>query len=182
MTRKAKQTVKEVVTMKLSISTGQSHIDDGECGLPYKCMERLACTQALISVLTNDLGRDPTPEEVRRLHVKVDGAFISFNYNGYRWKAPTPAVARNALIYFDQGRRWMIKPHRYKITAERKSKIVQFDDDRREQINRARQRRAAEGRPDNVTTKPSIHHRVVGLSPGYGFIKRRLRSPFKELN
>jgi hypothetical protein len=171
MTMVVREVRRKIVT--LHVSTTQPHIDDGDCGLQYKCMEKLAVTQALINKLARELGREPTPDEVRRLHVKVDGAFITFNYRGYRWKAPTPAVARNALIYFDQDRRWMIKPHRYKITAERKSKIVALNDDRREQINRARDRRAAEGRADKVYRDPSIHQRIVGLSPGYGFIKPR---------
>lgn len=170
-------------TMKLTVNTGQAHIDEGECGLKFRCMEKLAVTTSLINILARGPKGDPTPEEVRRLHVSVDGAFITFNFNGYRWKAPTPAVARNALIYLDQGRRHMIKPHRYTITAERKSKIAPMNEDRREQINRARQRRAAEGRPDKAYRDPSVHQRVVGLTPGYGFVKPRRKSePLAELH
>ena len=100
--------------------------------------------------------------------MKVDGGKVRFIYDGYRWRAPTPMVAKDALILFDKKKRHLIKPHRYKLKAERGSKVLPLTRERKDQINEARQRRLAEGRPDKVHDAKTVHQRVVGLAMGHG--------------
>jgi hypothetical protein len=150
--------------MSIPTSVVQRDIDDGECGRTDRCMEKLAITRALIA----HLKLDNKPDDIRRLRVKVDGANIKFNYGGYRWKAPTPLAAKNAMIKFDREERARIKPHRYVVHAVRGSKIVPFTRERQDQINEARQRRIAEGRADKDYGKRTVHMRVVAMAGGYG--------------
>lgn len=146
--------------IKALIETTQQDIDEGECGLITKCMEKLAVVRALTKLLKLK------DHEITKLHVRVDGGHIKFNYNGYRWVANTPTKAKNALIRFDRDK-GLVRPHTFTINAERKSKVVPFTQERREQINEARTDRARRGLPDKAYTAPTIHERVVGFAEGY---------------
>ena len=146
--------------MKFKVAVLQRHIDDGDCGDTRRCMERLALLSALIKYLDLD------EVQIRKLHVKIDGAKIKFNYKGYRWLADTPRVAKDALILFDQNRRDEIVPHKYTVTAVKTSKIIPFTPDRMDQINKAKQVRIAEGREKTYPRRITAHQRVVGLAPG----------------
>jgi hypothetical protein len=148
---------RELVTMKIKVSTLQRDIDEGMCGVATRCMEKLAVTRALIDQL--GIKSDKVP----RLHVRVDGGHIRFNYNGHRWDADTPRAARNALIKFDQDKR-LVTPHKYVVHATKGPKVQKMTEDRMEQINEARARRVREGRPDKVYSDPTIHRRVVGYA------------------
>ena len=139
-----------VTRIKFKVNVTQQHIDDGACRLASKCMEKLAVQDAL---------RHEYPRQQDPFSVRIDGAHCSFNAEGYRWKADTHRVAKKALIDFDHKK--SVAPHSYTLEAERKNKIIRNSRDRTKQINDARKRRAAEGRPDK---KYTLHRRVVGLA------------------
>lgn len=152
-----KTRTKNVITMKIEVNTLQRDIDEGVCGLAVKCMEKLALTRGLIEQL------GIKPDKVRHIHAKVDAGHMRFNYDGYRWSADTPRTPRNALIKFDEDKR-LVRPHRYSAVFVRGAKIAKMTEERKEQINEARERRALEGRPDKVYKDPTIHKRVVGYA------------------
>lgn len=152
---------RQVTTLKIRVETKQEDIDEGECKLITKCMEKIAIARAL----TSQLGLKK-PEEISKLHVRVDGGHIKFNYNGYRWVANTPTKAKNALIRFDRDKS-LVRPHSFTIVAARTTKVLPFTNERREQVNQARADRARRGVPDKVYEAPTIHRRVVGYAEGY---------------
>ena len=158
--------------MKFKVNVLQRHIDEGECGYSNRCMEKLAITSALIKHLGLNPERDA--DEINKLKVKIDSTGIKFNYDGYRYvMAPPPKDARKNLIAFDKAKGdpvklARIKPHNYTVIAARTSKIEPFTRERQDQINRARQRRIAQGRPDKPAPRNTVHERVVGMAAGYG--------------
>jgi hypothetical protein len=106
--------------------------------------------------------------------VRIDAGDIRFNFQGYRYRAHVPRVAKLALIQFDkerktraraerQGAKFVskVEPHRYRVEAVKGAKIQPFTRERQEQINEARRRRVAEGRPDKQ--KYDLRYRVEGL-------------------
>lgn len=151
---------RNITTLKVRVETTQRDIDEGECGLITKCMEKIAIVRALTMQLKL---KEP---EVTKLHVRVDGGHIKFNYDGYRWEANTPTKAKNALIRFDRDKS-LVRPHSFTIVAARTTKVLPFTDERREQINQARADRVRRGVPDKAYTAPTIHERVVGYAEGY---------------
>lgn len=151
---------RHITTLKVRVETKQEDIDEGECKLITKCMEKIAIARAL----TNQL--ELKPDEVTKLHVRVDGGHIKFNYDGYRWEANTPTKAKNALIRFDRDKS-LVRPHTFTIIATRTNKVLPFTDERRDQINKARAERAKRGMPDKAYSTPTIHERVVGYAEGY---------------
>lgn len=146
---------KTITTMKLKVHTIQFDIDDGECRIATKCMERVAVARALTLAFPK-----VSPHTFR---VRVDAGTIKFNVDGYRWEAKTPNVAKKALIRFDMN--LPVEPHSYTLTAVRKSKIVKLTLERQLQINAAREQRIAEGRPDK-SYRNSIRKRIVGFDAG----------------
>jgi hypothetical protein len=154
-----RQRSKVITTLKIRVETTQEDIDEGECKLITKCMEKIAIARALKEQL------HLKDEEVSKLHVRVDGGHIRFNYKGYRWVANTPAKAKNALIRFDRDKS-LVRPHTFTFVAARTTKVIPMTDERRAQINMAREDRARRGQPDKVYTAPSVHERVVGYAEG----------------
>lgn len=155
-----KERKRQIVTLTIRVETEQEDIDEGACGLIKKCMEKLAIARALVQQL------DLKAAATAKLHVRVDGGHVRFNYNGYRWVANTPAKAKNALIRFDRDKR-LARPHSYTLVATRTTKVVPFTRERQEQINDARIKRARLGLADKVYIAPTIHQRVVGYAEGY---------------
>lgn len=143
---------KTVHTMRVAVSVTKSDIVDGECRIASLCMQKMAIARAVQSMFPN--------EPAHKLHVRVDGGHIKFNVAGYRWKGDTPAAAKKALIDFD--REVEVRPHKYTFTATRKGKVVAMPRERQIQINVARDKRKAEGRPDK-TYNASVRKRIVGF-------------------
>lgn len=158
--RKCMLKTKSITVIKIRVATTQHDIDEGMCLIPTKCMEVLAVSRAL----SNQLGL--TPDQISRLRVRVNGGHIHFNYDGFRWIADMPAAARNEMIRFDRDKH-LAKPHSFTITARQTTKIIPMTDERREQINLARNNRIREGRPDKLYTAPTIRERIVGFAEGY---------------
>lgn len=151
--------VRKITTLKVKVHTRQSDIDNGVCKLANKCMEKLAVSRALSEQL------NLSPDEITKLHVRVDGGHIRFNYDAWRWVADTPIVAKDALIRFDRDKN-AVKPHSYTITARQTTRVAPMTAERRNQINQARNRRIREGRPDRVYSVPTIRERIVGFAEG----------------
>ena len=159
-----KARTKVIETIKIAVHTTVSDIKNGRCGLVGRCMEKVAIERALRKM-------DPSGGDH---HVRIDGGDIRFNLAGHKWHAPTPKVAKRALIAFDRERKRRslaekrgeifeskVQPHSYRFEATKREKIQRMTRERQEQINAARRKRQAEGRPDKKTY--DLRYRVEGL-------------------
>lgn len=142
---------RKFVSFKFGVEVRVDHINEGKCGLPSLCMEKLAIAEAL--------DREFGAGEATR--VRIDGAQIKFNLRGYRWHCTTPKKAKLALVAFDAKR--PVRPHEYDVLAIRGTKIQPASAERQTQINEARKARIAAGTPDKKRFLKSLHQRVVGL-------------------
>lgn len=147
-----------VATMKFRVNVNQGDIENGECRVATRCMEKVAVTRALKKEFSIP------DDKVRDLHVRVDAGHIRFNYGGHHWDAPTPKIAKASLIKFD--RKKSVEPHSYVVSAIRKDKISPMTEDRKRQINIARAKRASEGKPDRAYRDITIRQRIVGYDLG----------------
>jgi hypothetical protein len=141
----------KIETFTFNVKVCREDIEVGKCRDPHRCMEKVAIARAL----TEEFGEN----KVERL--RIDGAQIKFNLNGYRWHATTPKKAKRCLIAFDAKR--PVAPHQYAVTAIKGTKIQKISAERQDQINRARRARIAAGTPDKKRTGQSLHQRVIGL-------------------
>jgi len=155
---------KLIETLKVSVSVLARDIQDGKCGLPGRCMEKVAIERSLRNI-------DPKGGDHK---TKIDAGIIKFNLKGYRWSSPTPRKPKIALIQFDKEEKARkradklgvdfvskVQPHSWKFVATKGDKIIPFTAERQKLVNEARRRRAAEGKPDR--TDYNLHKRVVGL-------------------
>ena len=147
-----------VATMKFRVNVNQGDIDNGECRIATCCMEKVAVTRALKKEF------NIPDEDVHHLHVKVDAGHIKVNDGGHHWEATTPKIAKASLIKFD--RKKSVEPHSYIVTATRGNKIAPMTAERRKQINLARAKRSAEGKPDREYKDITIRKRIVGYDLG----------------
>lgn len=143
--------IRKFVSFNFRVDVRQAHIEEGKCRLPHLCMEKVAIAEAL----DKEFGAN------RAERVRIDGAQIKFNLNGYRWQCTTPKAAKTALIRFDH--KQYVKPHSYAVLAIRGTKIESQSAQRRLQINEARKARIEAGTPDKPRAAQSLHQRVVGL-------------------
>lgn len=141
----------KIETFKVAVSVCNKDIEEGACRDPHRCMEKLAIYRALTELLGEG--------KVERL--RIDGAQIKFNYNGFRWHATTPKTAKVSLITFDAKK--PVAPHRYTMVAIKGTRIKKHSAERQHQINLARKARVEAGTPDRQRTGHSLHQRVVGL-------------------
>ena len=96
-------------------------------------------------------------------HVRIDGAHVKLNYRGWRYIADMPLHVKRTILYFDKGMYDRVHARPYKLRFRRTTKIIPTSRERKDQINAARQERAAAGKPDR-TNYPSLRKRVEGLS------------------
>jgi hypothetical protein len=156
---------KTIETISATVRVIARDIHDGECGMPGKCMEKIAIERALREI-------DPKGGDHK---VRIDGGAIKFNLGGHRWSGMTPKKPKRALIQFDKeerarkralknGEAWesKVKPHSWKLEATKGNRIVPFTAERQKQIHEARRKRIAAGLPDR--TNYNLHKRVVGLA------------------
>lgn len=149
---------KTVETMKFRVQTTQQDINDGECRLATKCMEKVAVARTLQKHL------QLSDDETRRLHVRVDAGHITYNHGGWHWQADTPRVAKEALKKFDEGK-YLVKPHQFTINATRKGKVDPMTPDRQKQMRIAKAKRIKAGIPDRPRNdRVSLRHRIVGYT------------------
>lgn len=141
----------KIETFTIPVSVHVKDIEEGACRDPHRCMEKLAIYRALTEMLGEG--------KVDRL--RIDGAQIKFNYNGFRWHATTPKKAKLSLIAFDQKK--PVGPHRYVVTAIKGTKIQKVTAERQQQVNLARRARQDAGTPDKPRYGQSLHQRVIGL-------------------
>jgi hypothetical protein len=155
---------KTIETLTVPVRVIERDISDGLCGLPGRCMEKIAIERAL-----RDL--DPKGGDHK---VRIDSGICKFKLQGHRWTATPPKIAKLSLIQFDkeekarnQARRLgekfqsKVKPHQYKLQAVKGETINRMTPERQKQINEARSRRIAEGRPDKAAY--NLRKRVAGL-------------------
>jgi hypothetical protein len=107
--------------------------------------------------------------------VRIDAGVVKFKLRGHQWQGIAPKLAKISLIQFDKEEKARnrarkagedfeskVKPHQYKLAATKGAKINPMTPERQKQINDARRKRVAEGRPDK--TSYNLHKRVVGLA------------------
>jgi hypothetical protein len=155
---------KTVETMSFMVEVIVRDIEEGKCRLIGLCMEKVAIERALRKL---DLkGGDHK--------VRIDGGDLRYTYRGYRYHGHVPKVAKRALIQFDKEHKARaraerlglpfkskVQPHKYRVETIRGSKVEKFTRERMDQINAARERRKAEGRPDKK--RYDLRYRVEGL-------------------
>jgi hypothetical protein len=155
---------KTVETIHFTVQVQHRDIEEGKCMLVAKCMHKVAIERALRKL-------DPKGGDHK---TRCDGQIVKFNLGGYRYLAILPKTAKLNLLTFDKERRARakaeklgekfvskVKPHSYRLEAERGTKTQPFTRERMAQVYEARRRRAEEGRPDK--RKYDIRHRIEGL-------------------
>lgn len=148
----------KIETFKIPVSVCRKDIDDGKCRNPSSCMEKLAIFRGATELLGEG--------KIDRL--RLDGAQIKFNYNGYRWYSTTPKTAKLNLIKFDAWARKRIgpcpvAPHKFTVVAIKGTKILKISAERQHQVNLARKARKDAGTPDKKGTGQTLSQRVIGL-------------------
>jgi hypothetical protein len=156
---------KTIETITLPVRVIARDISDGLCGLPGKCMEKIAIERAAREL-------DPKGGDHK---VRIDAGRVKMKLRGYQWEGATPKIAKVSLIQFDKEERQRnrarkigedfesrVKPHQYKLVMVKGAKINPMTPERQKQINEARRKRVAEGKPDK--TSYNLHKRVVGLA------------------
>lgn len=137
---------------------------------PHKCMYKLAVSMAI---------------NVPGGYIKVDSSGVSITRRtDFREKAFLPMNMIKNMLLFDEYKRQMeafrkgkreekpicpVKPHKFKLTFIKTTKVYRSSEERKEQINKARRKRKEEGRPDR---KYYLHKRVAGLSAPMDIHKR----------
>ena len=81
---------------------------------------------------------------------------------GWRYVADTPKHVKRSLMLYDAKLYDNIRIREYTLAFRRTTKIIPLTQERKDQINDARRRRIAEGRPDRKYT--SLRKRVEGFS------------------
>jgi len=155
---------KTIEQLTVPVRVIERDISDGLCGLPGKCMEKIAIERALREL-------DPKGGDHK---VRIDSGICKFKLRGYQWSATPPKIAKNSLIRFDGeekarnrarklGEKFesKVKPHQYKLHAVKGNKIVPMTPERQKQINDARRRRIEAGQPDRASY--NLRKRVAGL-------------------
>jgi hypothetical protein len=156
--------LKTIETITFPVKVIQSDISQGKCGLISRCMHKVAIERALRV-------KDPRGGDHK---VRIDGGNFRFTLRGYKWRGMTPIKVKQTLVMFDKERKKRakaeaageafmsaVKPHAYRLEAQRGEKVQAFTRERMDQVNAARNRRRAEGRPDK--SKYDLRHRVEGL-------------------
>lgn len=143
----------ERITCSVPVNVLKRDIEEGACGLQYKCMHKIAVARSLEEKFKGD----------RVHHVRVSGESVKFNGGGYRWIAALPPRAQRTMQLFDDPEtKHLVKPHSYRLVAERKSKVKNATRDRQSQINEARRARIRAGIPDKEYHHPTVRERITG--------------------
>ena len=130
---------------EVTISVTQHDIDEGKCKNPNKCMIKLAVARAI---------------NIPHGYIKVDATGISITRrNDYREKSFLSHNAIVNMLRFDQNKE--VRPFRFKAVFHKTSKVYKASDHRQKQVNAARKKRIAEGRPDK---KYNLHQRIAGVA------------------
>lgn len=140
-----------VQSKSITIHVTRDDIENSQCGLPTKCMIKVALKRAL------NLAHG-------YIHVAADG--ISISRNGlYREKAFMPRTALLNMIQFDKEKdlppaKRTVRPFKFKVTFFKTTKIA--TPERQAQFNANTRRRRA--RPDHQEKKYDMRSRVIGVA------------------
>jgi hypothetical protein len=148
-----KTTTRRIETFKFKVDVTQADIENGECRMATRCMEKVAIARTLMTEF-----RGKSDAELR---VRIDAGHIKFNLRGCRWIADTPKIAAHSLQKFD--RKELVKPHSFVVVARKTATIKKVARDRQDQVNAARRARIRAGQPDKVYTRKTLRKRVVGF-------------------
>lgn len=137
-----------VQAKNVRVSVRQSDIDDAQCGLPTKCMIKVALKRAL---------------NLAHGYIHVDATGVSISRNGrYREKAFLPLPALRAMIAFDRDKR-SVKPFSFGLKFFKTTPIRELDSEAKaDQVRRAKKNGNAKKRYD-------MRERVVGLAVAGGY-------------
>lgn len=124
--------------------------DNGQCE-PKKCWHRMEIYAQL---------EQWAPHE--RHEVRVDAGHVKLNYCGYRYIADSPLHLKRSLMLFDVGRYEEVRVRRYNLRFRRTTKIIAHTRARKDQINEARRKAYADGRPRKKYH--NLRERVAGFS------------------
>jgi hypothetical protein len=125
---------------------------DGQCD-PRNCWHYVGINKKMDEIAPGE-----------RHQVKVDAGHIKVNYHGWRYVADTPRHVKRSLMLFDKGHYEALRVREYSLRFRRTTKIIEQDNsspERKAQINAARRKRIAEGKPDKVY---NLRKRVEGFS------------------
>jgi len=118
----------------ITVHVTQQDIDDAECGNPNKCAIKLAVKRSL---------------DMSHGYIHVDAGGVSITRRpDYREKADLPRRMRNWIVAFDRHLEYgrpAPSPTSFPLHFRKTSPIIKRDT---EQVNAARRKRVAEGRPD----------------------------------
>lgn len=112
--------------------------------------------------------------EVGNHHTRVDAGHIRFNYQGHRYWADTPKLAKANLIRFDEeakakrkaereGKPFhsQVEPFSFNVVGMRQGKVKPTSRARQDQVNAARRLRRAAGEKRKQYT---LRQRIVGFA------------------
>jgi hypothetical protein len=155
---------KLVETVSFRVHVQQRDIDEGVCMSISLCMHKIAIERELRKL-------DPSGGDHK---VRIDGGNVKFNLGGFRFVGITPRIVKQTLVAFDRERKARaraeregvafvskVKPLSYPIKGHKIGKVEPMTKERQEQINAARRRRIAAGKPDKY--RYDIRHRIEGL-------------------
>jgi hypothetical protein len=156
----------------IKVRITKEHIENGECGNSRNCMVGLA-VQARLGLVHG--------------YVHVDSTGVSITRRpDYREKALMPGKLAKEVCLHDEAKRLGLNPFDYVQPQVVTFKFVKTtkiapkaSKERRDQINKARRQRAAEGRPDRISYK---RDRMAGIAIGPQLAGRLRRMKAKRLD
>lgn len=125
---------------------------DGFCD-PRRCWHKVAIAST-VSVW------DP----IGKHHVRVDAGHIKLNYKGWRYVADTPRHVKRSLLLFDRKRYDEVRIRPYTLRFHRSTKVVAITEERRNEVNAARNARVKAGGDERKRKYPDMRKRVEGFS------------------
>jgi hypothetical protein len=158
-----KAKVHKLETLEFVVPIKQEDIDTSDCRNANRCMIRVAMERTL---------RGMSGKAIH--HARVDAGHATFHWQGYRYIADMPKLGKACLIKFDaedkkrraaekKGEEFVssVKPFVLKFKARKIAKLPKNTAARREQVNKARRLRVAEGqKPQRYT----LRDRIIGFA------------------
>lgn len=94
----------------------------------------------------------------------MERANIKLNYKGWRYVADTPRHVKRSLLLFDRKRYDEVRIRPYTLRFHRSTKVVAITEERRNEVNAARNARVKAGGDERKRKYPDMRKRVEGFS------------------
>jgi hypothetical protein len=133
----------------LAGETTQQHIMAGEPKNPGHCAEKLAVADAW----NEAFGHFPKKVKVDRERIEVQ------DENKWWWGAPSEKQIHN-LLALDNGQRYALTPHSWKVTMIKKCNVVKMS----EATKRHLEKNYADKRTHPSSREPTVRRRVDGMT------------------